>query len=160
MHGATPPERPARGGGLPLWPLLVAALAAACGGEPLLYEGVGDRAAHPLDVRLVRITAGGLVPSAPVVLAELGGVAFLNDTTAAQAAVLFPDVALRGLRCTYTQGFVSDGVATFTRRPIPPGGVVSVCIHDVGVHAFEVSGVGPRVLRGTVAAGRPEGPGR
>lgn len=125
-------------------------LAAGCG-APLLYEGRADLAVEPLEVRLLRITADRLEPAGPIRLrAGEGGLAFLNDTRDRVVAVVLPAHALPGLRCTYTQGFEADGEATFTARPLAPGGSASLCFHAAGTFPVEVHGVGDAPVRTVV----------
>jgi hypothetical protein len=130
--------------------VVVAWLLAGCG-APQFYEARREREVEPVEVRLVRITAEGLVPDEPIRLTQNeGGVAFLNDTRDRVVSVLIPGRALPALRCAYTQGFSSDEGATFTSTPLSPGASASLCVHDAGTIAFEVHGVSDAPLHGTL----------
>jgi hypothetical protein len=119
-------------------------------GAPLLYEGRRDLDVEPLEVRLVRVTASGLVPDGPIRLRRgEGGVAFLNDTRDQVVSIIIEGHALGELRCAYTQGFASDAGATFTPVPLSPGASASLCLHDAGTFVFEARGAG-EPLRGTL----------
>ncbi len=122
-----------------------------CAGRSLLYEGRGDLAVEPIEVRLVRIAGDGLRPEGPIRLTnDEGGVAFLNDTPDRAVEIVFPAHALDHLRCSYTRGFETgpDGASTRTVRPVSPGSMASICLHTPGTIPFEVRGAGPEPLRG------------
>ncbi len=135
----------------PLLALAGALAAAGCSDVPLLYEGRGDLEVEPLEVRLIRVTDTGLEPPATIRLTEDdGGLAFINDTHDRPISVVFPDHAIGHIRCSYTKGFDTDGRSTFTLRPLPPGGVASICLHAAGRIAFEVHGAGPAPFKGAL----------
>lgn len=124
--------------------------AAGCGGPPLLEaERRGERAAVPLELKLVRITSAGLVPAEVRLRGGGGGVAFLNDTRDALVAVRVPGRGAAGLRCLFTTCFAGspDGGA-LTKDPLLPGQVATLCLHEAGAIGFEVVGAGPAALRG------------
>ena len=106
---------------------------------------------EPIEVRLIRITEEGLVPSRPADLPQAqGGVAFLNDLRDRPISIFVPKGAVEGIVCSYTGGFDSDGSAAFTKEPIPPGGAVSLCLHEAGTIRFEIHGAAPEPLVGQV----------
>jgi hypothetical protein len=116
-------------------------LAAGCGGAPLLIEGDRDLGVAPLEVKLVRMTSAGLLPSAAIELMKNeGGVVFVNDTPDRVVAVVISGV-LCHLGCSFTQDFAADDAATFTARPLDPGAAASRCVHRAGTFSFEVHGL-------------------
>lgn len=116
-------------------------LAAGCGGPALLVDADRDLGVAPLEVRLVRVTEAGLVPDAPIELRNNeGGVVFVNDTADRAVAVVVSGALCR-LGCSFTDGFVADGAATYTDRPLDPGAAASLCVHLAGTFAFEVHGL-------------------
>jgi hypothetical protein len=132
--------------------ILALVLLAGSGCSSLLYEGTGDLEVEPIEVRLIRITPNGLVPSSTINLTQNeGGIAFVNECLDRPVTVVFPDHVLPVLRCAYTNGFESDGKNTATPTPLSAGGgLASLCFHEKGAFAFEVRGVGSTPLRGRV----------
>jgi hypothetical protein len=128
-------------------------LTGACGGYDLRTERRADREVAPIATSLVRIGPSGLVPTSPVeVVAGEGGLAFANDHPDRPVAIVFPSHAVRGFTCSFTNGFGSDGKATVTTAPVPPGGIVSICVHEPGRFPFEVLAESGAPLRGVVVA--------
>ena len=142
--------------------LIIIAALAGCGPE-LLDADEQDLGVAPLEVRLCRITPGGLVPPAVPLLQDGSSVVFVNDTPDRVVAVVVSG-ALCHLRCSFTDGFRADGQATFTARPLDPGAAASLCVHDAGRFPFVVEGPGGAPHAGVLeirpAAAAPHGGAR
>ena len=122
--------------------VLAAALAACTSATP----SGGD----PTHRRTTTITLadGGQLPARDVTIPAMSSVVFRNGT--ARSAMVAIEAATC-FACETVVGF-EPAAGGGRSKTIPPGGVVSICFHEPGAHAFAIAAAG-NDQRGTITVG-------